>query len=111
MTCKECLHYEACNDFTPTDLDKDVWHYCKEGRSDEIPDIEERCSSFKDSTNYVEVVRCKSCKHWIKADNGSWLMAGRTDGACQRLMGIHLSERYMTEGDHFCSYGERREGE
>lgn len=43
-------------------------------------------------------LRCKDCKHWIKADNGSWQMIGRTDGACQHLMGTHLAERYMTEG-------------
>lgn len=61
-TCKECLHAEACDGFMPSDLDRDVFHYCREGRTDEIPDIEERCSEFKDRRNYAEVVRCENCK-------------------------------------------------
>ena len=32
----------------PTDLERDIWHYCREGRADEIPNIEERCSEFKE---------------------------------------------------------------
>ncbi len=59
----------------------------------------------------VEVVRCKDCKHWIAANNGSWHMIGRTDGYCKMLMNFHDSERYMTEGEHFCSYGEMRTDE
>lgn len=46
-TCKECLYYEACSGYLPSDLDEDIWHYCREGKSDEIPDIDERCSDFK----------------------------------------------------------------
>jgi len=45
-TCKECFHYNACGGFLPSDLDKDVWDLCAKGKSDEIPDIEERCSEF-----------------------------------------------------------------
>ena len=56
----------------------------------------------------VEVVRCSDCKHWIKADRGSWQMRGRTDGTCKMLAGQHCAEMYMTEHDHFCAYGERR---
>lgn len=61
-TCKDCFHYEACSGFKPTDLDKDVWHYCKMGIPEEIPDIDQRCDSFKDSKSWAEVVRCKDCK-------------------------------------------------
>lgn len=57
----------------------------------------------------VGVVRCRDCKHWKEADDGrSWQMIGRTDGACRWLAEQHYAERYMTEGEHFCSYGERR---
>lgn len=43
----------------------------------------------------VEVVRCKDCKKWEYDENFS--------GWC-------VEWRRRTLGDHFCSYGERREG-
>ena len=49
MICKDCNHYEACGGYLPTDLDKDIWEYCTSGKVDEIPDIENRCSSFRPS--------------------------------------------------------------
>ena len=55
MTCKDCIHYDMCSGVTPTDLDSDVFDYCREGRTDEIPDIEERCSSFKDRNRFIEL--------------------------------------------------------
>lgn len=60
--------------------------------------------------NGVKVpVMCKDCKYWIKADNGSWNMMGRTDGTCRMLAEQHCADMYMTERDHFCSYGERKQ--
>lgn len=53
MTCKECICYRVCGGYTPTDLDKDIWHYCAQGRQDEIPDIENRCSDFKDKSRFI----------------------------------------------------------
>ena len=55
MICKDCIHYEVCGGFTPTDLDTDVFDYCREGRTDEIPDIEWRCNSFKPKSRYIEL--------------------------------------------------------
>lgn len=55
MTCKECYHYDACGGYTPTDSDKDVWDLCAKGKADEIPDIEDRCSEFKDKSLIVEL--------------------------------------------------------
>lgn len=52
-TCKECFYYKHCGGFLPSDLDKDVWHYCAEGRADEIPDVDKRCTSFKDKSAFV----------------------------------------------------------
>lgn len=57
----------------------------------------------------VEVVRCFQCRYWEPSDNGRWMTKGRTDGVCRMLLDIHCSARYMTEKEHFCSYGERRE--
>lgn len=58
-TCKECLHVSVCSGFTPTDLDMDVWEFCVNGRTDEIPDIEERCSDFKTLAELI--VYCQDC--------------------------------------------------
>ena len=57
MTCKDCFLYqcEICDGYIPTDFDKDIWHYCAQGKQDEIPDIEERCSSFKLKSRIVEL--------------------------------------------------------
>ena len=101
-TCKECLHIEVCEGYYPTDMDKDIFHYCREGRGDEIPDIEKRCSSFKDCSRFVEVVRCKDCKHY-HTELG-WCDINST------FIKEH-SEWRMFNDDDFCSYGERREGE
>lgn len=57
----------------------------------------------------VEVVRCFQCKHWEPMNKGSWMYRNRTDGVCRTLMEFRLAERYMTEKDHFCGFGERRE--
>ena len=55
------------------------------------------------------VVRCKDCKYWEPMNKGSWMDRNRTDGVCRTLMEFLLAERYMTEKDHFCGFGERRE--
>lgn len=57
----------------------------------------------------VEVVRCGKCRYWEPMNNGSWMNKNRTDGCCRVLMECRLAERYMTERDHFCGFGERRE--
>lgn len=98
MTCKDCIHYEACGGFTPTDLDQDVFDYCRKGIADEIPNIEERCSCFMDKADVVEVVRCKDCKHFRVWETGS--------PTCEHWTYV---DDVSTDPDAFCSYGERRE--
>lgn len=53
MTCKDCIHYDACGGFIPSDLDSDVFDYCSKGIADEIPDIDERCSNFESKADKV----------------------------------------------------------
>ena len=102
-TCKECLHYEVCGEYLPTDRDEDIWHYCREGRSDEIPDIDERCSGFQDKTQFVKVVRCKDCKHFYEINGkDSGMPCGY--GQCLRPLIMPM----FVNADDFCSYGERR---
>ena len=96
-TCKDCFHYEACSGFKPTDLDKDVWCYCKMGIPEEIPDIDRRCDSFKDSNSWAEVVRCKDCKHYDK--DALW---------CNKNSYAFGEEYHNWYSEDFCSYGERR---
>ena len=90
-TCKECLHIGVCPGFLPSDLDKDVWSYCREGRTDEIPDIDKRCNEFKDRSRFVEVVRCRDCA----VPHNKWT-------GCPNLNGL------IPPPEHFCARGERR---
>lgn len=56
------------------------------------------------------VVRCKDCKHWTPFYSIPCVLE-RGDGCCECLVDIHDAARHMTKADHFCSYGERKEGE
>lgn len=103
MTCKDCYHYEACSGYLISDLDKDVWDYCAKGKTDEIPDIEDRCSEFKNKADVVEVVRCKDCEH-LRIINGKGLYAYCPKTEC-KFMPFEIDTR-----THYCSYGNRKEG-
>ena len=95
--CRSCFHSYVCEQF---DENRD--------------DNNEKCRFFNDhyapTADIVEVVRCKDCKFWTPMDDGiSWQNKGRTDGECQFLWQRYHAERHLTEKDHFCSYGERKE--
>ena len=81
--CEKCIHEELCDQ-----PGRQLWgHLTKETD----------CSDFKDSTNFVEVVRCKDCKHLG--------FKGLCDGVCnKKMVGI-------IKPDDFCSHGERRDNE
>ena len=106
MTCKDCLHGDVCVGYVPSDLDRDVWQYCREGKADQIPDIEERCSSFKDRTKYVEVVRCKDCAYWDYQGVGSSSL--KRYGGCKKWYPCG-NEQHSCYEDDFCSCGVKRE--
>ena len=55
---------------------------------------------------YEPVIRCQNCVHWQKSNDDQ-----RRDGMCEELLHFHGAERYMTNEDFFCSYGERRTDE
>ena len=57
------------------------------------------CNIFTHKKDYVEVVRCKDCKHYSK--DGIWCDMNSKD----------RSEWFEWCGDDFCSYGERRDNE
>lgn len=82
MTCKDCIHYEVC-----------VFH--TKGNENE------KCMHFKNKADFVEVVRCKDCKHkgWMQEP-----CHGKTIDYCR----LH---EFCVSANDFCSYGERKEGE
>ena len=75
MTCKDCIHYDVC----PLGL-------AIQGKTG-------TCLKFKNKADFVEVVRCKDCKH---------LMFSDMYGECNKRFEI-------VRPDDFCSYGERKE--
>ena len=112
---ERCLHNEVCK--------------YGDKRSNGMYCAEEKCKQFKNSTKYVEVVRCKDCKRFkpahFKADDGTetpwdetFSFDDRTDGIyhggkCKHERNTAYGEKDMAfrKPDDFCSYGERREGE
>ena len=77
--CTDCLHCGVC-----------AHRYERLCKGTKVEDLNHACTKFKDSTNYVEVVRCEDCKHY------------RTSGCAMDTYAFDVVE----EG--FCSYGERR---
>lgn len=58
------------------------------------------------TADVVEVVRCKDCKHWHI--EGYDPILERYIGSCQRRCFEYRYE-FETDGNDYCSYGERRE--
>lgn len=77
--CKDCIHYEACGYRVTEETDMSV-KGCATG--------------FKDSEEYVEVVRCKDCRY------------SREDPLTPDMYGCTFY-RDMRKGDDFCNYGEK----
>ena len=70
MTCKECLHNKVCPHLKDTDAD--------------------RCKIYADKDEYVNVVRCKDCKH--------------KNPHCNKC----LRDNLWHDADDFCSYGVKK---
>ena len=80
MTCDKCLYQPICDtyaNFGVTDLPA----------SFKIP-----CKLFKNKADFVEVVRCKDCKHKEKT----------TNEYCT------FWYKFCAFDNNFCSYGERK---
>ena len=78
MSCKDdCIHYNVCN-----------YHI-----DEETPFEVTECNNFKNKADFVEVVRCKDCKHRKNGIQGYY--CDLTD--------------FLIKDDDFCSYGERRD--
>lgn len=109
-TCKNCFHYEACSGFKPTDLDKDVWHYCQMGIPEEIPDIDQRCDSFKDRKSWVEVVRCKDCVNGIYDEENDIYKCVKS-AEMDSEFGDWIGFVSYHNADYYCAGGERKDND
>jgi len=78
FVCEKCVHYEVCD------------------RSSRM--IWARLSKEKVCTDFMEVVRCKDCKHFIQEEHG-----------CEHF-GYYSHTPWVDEVD-FCSYGERKDND
>ena len=80
LNCKDCIH------------DCYTEGFCE---------VQEICNFFVDKTKYVEVVRCKDCKHFIPFAN-----------ECYEPHNYYTEEGYREVCDNdFCSYGERKDND
>ena len=86
-TCKDCVHYELCKD--DVELHHDFYDCLEEDG------VEKHCEYFKPKSRFVEVVRCKECKHRVKPSKMC---------AHPKAVGWDAIE---PEDDDFCSYGEK----
>ena len=86
--CTECVHYGVCKELVGEQKIRIADNACS---------FAEKCVAYKHKENFVEVVRCKDCKHRYTAASGVIF--------CTQ----HLT--MSAKDDDFCSYGERREGE
>ena len=85
--CGDCIHADVCaiNEYLP--------EFSRENNA-------VGCLAFTDNRNFVEVVRCKDCKHREKSKWCDGYRCGNPyDGMAS---GVELKD------DDFCSYGERR---
>lgn len=84
MTCKDCIHYEVCQYHITEETDMTI----------------DECGKFKNKSDFVEVVRCKDCKHYH-----SYLTIG---GFFRRECVFDEECVTLVHEMHFCSCGERR---
>ena len=78
MTCKDCIHNQVCDMPIITDGRKNA----------------DNCGRYKNKADFVEVVRCKDCRHY------------EADIICEGVGYCNEHQRGMRE-NNFCSYGEK----
>ncbi len=80
FVCEKCVHYEVCDRSS-----RMMWA---------------RLSKEKVCTDFMEVVRCKDCKHW----------SGGVGGCTEHVKCCKIGF-YMVGEDGYCVYGERKTDE
>lgn len=84
-TCYDCFHWKACRNILES-MNHDL-----KGKKITICST---CEKFTPTTDVVEVIRCKDCKHWKQVNEER--------RACY-LFGFEM------DYDEFCSYGTPKE--
>ena len=84
-TCYDCFHWKVCRNILES-MNHDL-----KGKKITICST---CEKFTPTTDVVEVVRCKDCKHWKQVNEER--------RACY-LLGFEM------DYDEFCSYGTPKE--
>lgn len=100
MSCKDCLHRDGCCNFVPI-----------EGTIEEKAEylyecLKKPCKDFKNKNDFVEVVRCRDCKNWVRIGNDP--IFNCDFGTCKNPYDYTEKETY---GKDYCSNGERKGGE
>lgn len=81
MTCKGCTHYSVCKFY-----------------EDNITD----CNQFKNKVDFLNVVRCKDCKHCETIVD----FIGTKFFCCK-----NSANNAQVNADDYCSYGQRKDDE
>ena len=89
MTCMDCLSRFSCSGAL-------VKMYQEEA---------EKCPYLKNKADFVEVVRCKDCKHFTK--KGEEFLNNDVFGVCEKSRTGFYDEGEEVYGNDFCSCGER----
>lgn len=92
--CKKCFHFQVCASVLKNDL------YIREVLMGEK---EPKCESF------VEVVRCKDCKHKTVTSDGMVCECALPTKRMQDYYIYGSTILARVEPDAFCSYGERKD--
>lgn len=94
--CIDCLHFDICQ----FNEQEQAVINLKPSYRDISNDIADGCKFFKNKADFVEVVRCKECKHYTNID--TYRNPPRLDFHwCNKLGNV-------TKENDYCSYGERR---
>lgn len=86
-----------------------IWHSCTIDKETHIPTLKMTIDGQYIELNFqpvdfVEVVRCKACKHYRNHPNGLCYL---NTEPCDNKQG-YKGEAVCVEPDDFCSYGERK---
>ncbi len=100
MTCKDCLHYEVCAQFSKADgANHEYYTYANQS---------EKCECFRDKSESVpEIVRCADCRYWDAVKNPKH----KDTGICappRKDLGGYCVRRGATNCNDYCGQGKRR---
>ena len=107
MTCKDCIHYEACREY-----DRAFWGHTSNKHSDLINAKPEDCPYFKDRSRFVELP-CKLGDTVYYFNSAGEIYSQKVSGFIVNFVGILVDSDVMFDshlmGDRFFSTREEAE--